>query len=818
MQRQLNKITLTTRFYIAFYIIIALFVVVMVYSNSIVNRVNVTHQYMADFVVTRHSEVDMFEAVFEQFSRIVRLFVLYHEFDIEMHDDILAHNAQAITEFVREMQIITLNYIELVNASDYITERNRLTGVGIMSSVQMNVQHLYRAVNDAFFNGDTANGPDLTAIAVHTRMVEENISRLRPYLYAEAEYMEIEISGILQNHTFRLSLIIVAIVLLSSFLAWHTIHAFTLRIKSIERNVLRIKQGDISLVEGGENEISRLVNDAISSMIDVINRINQVVAENEKGNMDARIDIAGFEGGYREVLLKVNSLIGIIENNHLANLRTVLAEESSLAKSRFLARMSHEIRTPITAVMGISEIQLRDRNISVPVMEAFAKIYDSSKNLLRIINDILDISKIEADKMDLIIDRYKTEGLIADATQLYIAHVTSKNVNFIIDIDENMPMYLIGDDLRIKQIIGNLLSNAFKYTDKGSVKLGMSCEHAEGDNVSLVIDVEDTGRGMSESQILMLTDEYTRFHEKEDRFTAGTGLGMAIMQGLLNMMDGSFKIQSTLNIGTAFRVSIPQVVFGKEVLGKETVEKLARYEIGSLSENRNEGLKYESMPHGSVLVVDDLDANLYVARELMSFYDLKIETETNGSAAIEKIKAGKAYDIIFMDHMMPEMDGEEAVSIIRGLGYKGCIFAFTANAMIGQAEKFLQNGFDGFLSKPIQAVQLDTVLKKYISPQAVNKYLPKPGMLDVLEKKLLSGYKNFVQELKDTLDKNDYKHASYLTHSIKNIVLLMGYEETGRLAAQLEKLFDQNKTSEEALQQLFKKIEALFGELEAKWS
>ena len=829
MLRKLRSATMATRLYISFSVIIALFIVVAVYSNAVINTVNVTHQHMADFVVPRSAEVDLFETVFTQFDLTVQTLILYHEFGIEMYEGILAHNSEIISEFVREMQAITDRYIALVNSDIYISEQNRLIGIGTMSALQMNVQQLYRAVSDGFFFGDTPSMQNLIDIGIHTSVVEENISRLRPYIHAEAGDMQAEIREILQNYSTTAFFVVIFVVLLSMLLAWLAVRSFVSRIKFIKECVLRIKQGDLSEIVESSDEISRLVNDILASMTEVISSINQVAIENENGNIDARIDVTNFEGGYREAMIRVNSLIDSIEKNHAASMRTALAEQNSLAKTRFLARMSHEIRTPITAVLGISEVQLRDPHLPLPVMEAFAKIFDSANILHKIINDILDISKIEANKMELVVCRYESSSLIADTVQLHVVNLGSKKINFEINIDENMPVYLVGDDLRIKQVINNILSNAFKYTDSGSVKLNLYCEHIKGKEVLFVIEVTDTGKGMSSAQIALLTDEYTRFHEQEDRMSTGTGLGMSITQGFINMMNGSLSVQSEVNVGTTFRVAIPQTVSGKDVIGKEAAKNLSNYEIGTLIGKRNMALTYESMPYGSVLIVDDDDTNLYVAQELMSFYNLQIETATGGYPVIEKIKSGKTYDIIFMDHMMPDINGVEAVRIIRNFGYKGSIVAFTANAMIGQAEEFTKNGFDSFLSKPIQTLQLDTILHKFIRNKQpgkvfevadniskVNEFLPNLELLDTVQKKFLSNHSDVMHKLEDALKADDLKLAIRLVHTLKGLVLLMGFENIGVLAEQLESSFTEGKVPEDLLSQLDAEVSALLSELEAK--
>jgi len=316
-------------------------------------------------------------------------------------------------------------------------------------------------------------------------------------------------------------------------------------------------------------------------------------------------------------------------------------------------------------------------------------------------------------------------------------------------VDENIPTTLLGDELRIKQILNNLLSNAFKYTERGRVALSVTAEYAQGGKaapVMIVFRVSDTGQGMTKEQVDKLFEEYTRFNTEANRMTMGTGLGMTIAKALIQMMDGAIFVESVPDKGSVFTVRLPQGIVGDGVLGKEVVENLRQFRIGKASQmEKAPQIVRDYMPYGRVLVVDDVESNLYVVRGLLAPYGLSIETAMSGPEAIEKIKNGSIYDIIFMDHFMPKMDGIEAAKIIRGLGYVRPIVALTANALTGQAEMFMENGFDGFISKPIDIRQLNAALNKLVRdkqpPEAIeaaqrlkeqlkkhSAHSPKPGL------------------------------------------------------------------------------------------
>ena len=405
----------------------------------------------------------------------------------------------------------------------------------------------------------------------------------------------------------------------------------------------------------------------------------------------------------------------LIENSDLAVAREA-AEQSNKAKSAFLSTMSHEIRTPMNAILGITEILLQDDSHSPDTKDSLVKIHSSGDLLLGIINDILDLSKIEAGKLELLIEKYEVASLVSDTAQLNMMRIGSKQIEFELNVDKDMPACLSGDELRVKQILNNILSNAFKYTSKGTVRLSVSAEAAgiDADTDKLIISVSDTGQGMTKEQVDMLFDEYSRFNTEANRSTEGTGLGMSITRNLIQLMGGQIFVESEPGKGSTFTVHLPQGRIDSEILGQERADNLHNFRTSSRAHMKRVQISRELMPYGSVLIVDDVETNIFVAKGLLTPYELKIESAESGFEAIEKIKNGKVYDIIFMDHMMPQMDGIEATKKIRELGYNDTIVALTANAVSGQAEIFLGNGFDNFISKPIDVRQLNTILNKYI--------------------------------------------------------------------------------------------------------
>ena len=392
------------------------------------------------------------------------------------------------------------------------------------------------------------------------------------------------------------------------------------------------------------------------------------------------------------------------------------AVAASLAKSKFLANMSHEVRTPLNVILGVTELQLHSETLAPDAREAFGMIYNSVDLLLGIINDILDMSKIEAGKLELVPAMYEVATLINDAAQSNMMRIGSKPIDFLLHVDENTPAVVVGDDLRVSQILNNLLSNAFKYTAQGVVTLSVSCEKGqeETDDVTLVFLVSDTGQGMTTEHVSRLFDEYSRFNQEANRATYGAGLGMGITRDLVHLMHGELSVDSEPGRGTIVTVRLPQGNVNAVPLGPEVVEHLRQFRKNGPAQTTRAHIVREPMPYGSVLVVDDISTNLYVAKGLLASYDLPVDTAQSGFAAIEKIKSGRTYDIVFMDHMMPDQDGIETTKHLRGMGYDRPIVALTANAIAGQADMFLANGFDDFISKPIDIRHLNSILNKLI--------------------------------------------------------------------------------------------------------
>ena len=406
------------------------------------------------------------------------------------------------------------------------------------------------------------------------------------------------------------------------------------------------------------------------------------------------------------------------------------AQEANRAKSEFLASMSHEMRTPMNAIIGLSELLLSDRMVMGEVRENLDKVYSAGVTLLTIINDILDISKIESGKFEIIPAEYDIPSFINDTVTMNIMRIGEKPLEFKLSIDETLPGLLFGDDLRIKQICNNLLSNAFKYTNEGSVEWQVSFEREkEGDGGWLISRVIDTGIGIKPENIQKLFTDYSQVDTKSNRRIEGTGLGLSLTKRMVDIMGGSVTIESEYGKGSAFTVRIPQKTVTDTQIGAEVAENLRAFRYFEDKRARNTKLTRIRLPYAKVLIVDDVPTNLDVARGMLKPYGMQVDCVNSGQQAIELIRKGaKRYNAVFMDHMMPDMDGIEATRIIRaeiGTDYARSvpIIALTANAIVGNEEMFLQQGFQAFLSKPIDIMLLDSVIRQWVRDKELEKTL-----------------------------------------------------------------------------------------------
>jgi PAS domain S-box-containing protein len=420
-----------------------------------------------------------------------------------------------------------------------------------------------------------------------------------------------------------------------------------------------------------------------------------------------------------------NVVVGMIGIARDITKRKAMEEEvraASRAKSAFLANMSHEIRTPLNVIIGLTDLTLEDDNLNKHTTDNLVKISNAGGTLLSIVNDILDFSKIESGRLELNPVEYYTSSLLNDVITLVVTRLGEKPITFRLNVSDDLPAKLYGDDLRVKQIFTNLLSNSAKYTHQGSIELSVSCTR-ESNVVWMEVVVSDTGIGIREEDLEKLFSDYNQVDTKANRNIEGTGLGLAITKSLVNMMGGEIRAESEYGKGSTFRLRIWQGFVGDAPIGAETAEKLRNFSYTEGKRIITKKLVRRNLSYARVLVVDDMQTNLDVAAGLLRKYKMKVDCLGSGQEAIGRIRQGTpAYNAVFMDHMMPGMDGIEAADAIRALGTEYArklpIIALTANAIQGTEEMFYKHGFQAFITKPIDIMELDSVIKKWVHDEA----------------------------------------------------------------------------------------------------
>ena len=418
----------------------------------------------------------------------------------------------------------------------------------------------------------------------------------------------------------------------------------------------------------------------------------------------------------------VNSLI--TEQNHrlLDALRKEKrsqqeAEAANMAKSSFLANMSHEIRTPINAILGMNEMILHEEKD--PAIRGYAgNIQASGNSLLSIVSDVLDISKIESGKLEIIPVDYEVNSLISDCCNMAAGRAKAKELELLVECADNVPMKLCGDETHIRQIIMNLLTNAVKYTEKGTVKLIVSGRFTDGGFV-LKVDVSDTGIGIAEENLPQLFTQFQRFDLQRNRNIEGTGLGLSIVKRLCDLMSGTITARSVLGSGSTFTVELPQKVVDSTPCGGVNLN----YSAGAEHEYHH---SFEA-PEAKILAVDDLPVNLLVIANLLKETRIKIDTAGSGRECLDKCSQQK-YDLILMDHMMPEMDGVQTFEKLHGdkssPNFETPVIMLTANALAGMREQYMDVGFADYVSKPVRGAKLEEAIRRNLPESLIKPASP----------------------------------------------------------------------------------------------
>ncbi|MBR5407603.1 MAG: response regulator [Lachnospiraceae bacterium] len=415
-------------------------------------------------------------------------------------------------------------------------------------------------------------------------------------------------------------------------------------------------------------------------------------------------------------ILFLPDMTDAILSMQMADESSRLAEDANKAKSNFLANMSHEIRTPMNAIIGMSDVMLSDKTLKEETRNQLRVIKTAGDGLLELINDILDFSKIESGKYEIINEEYDLGKLIYDVSTIIRTRLDGTGVELKLYVYSDMPVKVIGDELRVRQILMNILGNAVKFTKEGSIEMKCECRRLTDDYV-IYIDVTDTGIGIKEENLKTIFGVFNQVDTRKNRNIEGTGLGLAISRDLALMMNGDITVESEYGVGSTFHISFHQEISDDRQLGPKKAMELEQFIYSDEDVKTAEDEKKAGYAGKNVLIVDDNLVNLKVSKALMEPYGMNIDMAESGMKAIEMVKNGN-YDLIFMDHMMPELDGVDTTKLIRCLEDENAknvpIVALTADVVAGTKEMLLEEGMQDFLPKPIKENDLKAILRKWL--------------------------------------------------------------------------------------------------------
>ncbi len=604
---------------------------------------------------------------------------------------------------------------------------------------------------------------------------------------------------------------------------WNTISGIARNIAFFIKFVMGLIYVEIALIAVAIGYVSRNMVEPVEAMAYSMD-LYAVGSEEERILCGKKIhelristgdELEGLYHSFEKMVDDFEDYIGRLKKENELQRELEVAEKANVAKSAFLSNMSHELRTPINAVLGMDEMILREAKDG-EIRKYASDIQNAGRSLLGLVNDILDFSKIEAGKMEIIPVDYELSSVINDLINLIRIKASDKKLQLNVHVDETIPHLLYGDEIRLKQVITNILTNAVKYTEKGSITLDFGYEWSGDEEIDLLVSVKDTGIGIREEDLNKLFVAFERIEEKRNRTIEGTGLGMNITQNLLNMMGSRLEVQSVYGEGSEFSFKLRQGIRSKEPIGN--MEETYNQALESRSEYR-ESFK---APGALILVVDDTEMNLEVIKGLLKQTEIGIDTVTSGFDCLKKVKE-KRYDIIFLDHRMPEMDGIETFKKLKAMdeNESKCVnvpvIALTANAVSGAREEYIKTGFDDYLTKPVDSARLEKIIIQYLPEEKITLTLdtepetkdkePLPewlagidsinteaGILNcgsaedyIMAVNLFYNYsQDNLEVIREFFNNRDWNNYNIKVHALKSSARMIGAEKLSAAAAKLE--------------------------------
>ena len=708
--RRISDMAIRTKLLASFAIMIIIFIVQIGLNAYLHMGIHQLNRYNTDFLIARSDILWRHYQEFTEMRRLLRETFLNHQWIENANQAEWISTERRLSASHTRLTNLAEAYVSLIRTDPVILMAYDDSRIVMLSEVMAHIDTIYQLYRTNFFlSGNMSLYSN--NVMDYAGSAEVMIQMLRQFVNVNLETTERRIEH-LKNLSTRITVIsLVIVVVLALLLTFFIQKTFTGRIKTIEATADKLAQGDFEAgLQLGNDEISATFSKAMEAFTRLISEINHATNECKKGNTGIRINTGRFRGGHKKAALAINTLLDSIEKS-LSDLREAKnkANQAAMAKGAFLSNMSHEIRTPMNAIVGMAAIGKLTNEIERKNY-ALNKIEDASAHLLAIINDVLDMSKIESGKFELSLSKFHFSDMIWRVASVISFRVEEKNQYFEINIDENIPPTLIGNEHRLAQVITNLVGNAVKFTPhEGRIDLNARLLKEENKICTIQVEVIDNGIGISPEQQVDLFQPFHQVETDAARKFEGTGLGLSICKNIIGIMGGRIWVESKLGEGAAF-------IFTVEM---KRADEAGKYPDTSWQKTGQNGKKPFSLSDKCILLVEDIVVNREIVIALLEQTEIKIECAENGKQAVDMFtQAPEKYELIFMDVQMPEMDGYEATRRIRLINHSKAktipIIAMTAYTFREDVERCLNAGMNDHIGKPLDFNQLMEKLRQYL--------------------------------------------------------------------------------------------------------